>query len=108
MYSYAPPRRLAQVVVPAAPAVAAPVVAPPSPSPLAGAPVPEGLFWTALAGAAAWGAIRTGVRPKESTFMRAVGWGGGIAAGLAALVGLTGILSPATARTLPVRWYWVA
>lgn len=30
-----------------------------------------------------------------------------VGAGLAALVGLTGILAPSTARTFPIRWYWI-
>lgn len=69
-------------------------------------PAAESLIWTALSAAAAYGAIRTGIR--ETGFNRVAGYAGGIAAGLAALVGLTGILAPSAARTLPVRWYWVA
>lgn len=104
MYNFRPlpyrPQISQAIVTPVAPTVVTPSVV------SAGAPVPEGLFWTALAGAAAWAAIRTGLREKESTVVRAAGWAGGVAAGLAALVGLTGVLSPAAARTLPVRWYW--
>lgn len=66
----------------------------------------ESLFWTALSAAASYAAIRTGIR--ESGFARIAGWAGGIAAGLAALVGLTGVVAPTAARTLPVRWYWGA
>ncbi len=68
-----------------------------------GAPVIEGLLWTGLAGAASYAAIRTGMREKG--FTSVVGWAGGVAAGLAALIGLAGIVSPNTGRLLPVRWY---
>lgn len=71
-----------------------------------GAPVPEGLLWTALAAAASYAAIQTGMRTKG--FNSVLGWAGGIAAGLGALVGLTGVVAPSTARNLPVRWYWNA
>lgn len=96
--AYAP--RLAQAaILPSANAISPPVVSTGS-----GAPVPEGILWTALAGAAAYAAIQTGMRTKG--FNSVLGWAGGIAAGLGALVGLTGILAPSAARTFPVRWYW--
>lgn len=105
MISYRPqpyaPRMSQAVVAPAAPVLPAPSAIAPS-----GAPVPEGILWTALAGAAAYTAIQTGMRTKG--FNSVLGWAGGIAAGLGALVGLTGILAPSAARTLPFRWYWVA
>ena len=85
MISYQPPvyrPRLSQAVVVPAVAPAAPVVSVPD----AGVPFPEGIFWTAIAGAAAWA--------------------GGIGAGLAALTGLTGILVPSVSRSLPLRWYF--
>lgn len=106
---YAPPTwrhpRMAQAIIAPAPVVAAPSVAPTTPSALAGAPVPEGLFWTALAAAASYAALRTGMR--ETGFTSIVGWTGGVAAGLAAILGLTGIVAPTAARNFPVRWYWV-
>ncbi len=94
-------QRLAQAIVAPAPVVTAPA----SVAASTGAPVPEGLLWTALAGAAAWGSIRTGMREKG--FVQIAGYAGGVAAGLAALLGLTGVLAPSAARTLPVRWYWL-
>jgi len=108
MYDYRFPqqqyRRMAQVAVP----VTAPVVAAPPASVVpAGAPVPEGLFWTALAGAASYAAIQTATRKGESTWVRAAGWAGGVAAGLAALTGLAGVVAPSYAKSFPVRWYWV-
>lgn len=75
----------------------------PADSTVGGAPVPQGLLWTALAGAASYAAIRTGMREKG--FKSIVGWTGGVAAGLAALIGLAGIVSPNTGRLLPIRWY---
>lgn len=90
---------LGQVVTPV---VSTPVVSTPA---VSGAPVPEGLFWTTVAGAAAWAAIRTGM--KEKGLVSLAGWVGGVGAGLAALTGLTGLVAPSAARTLPVRWYWV-
>lgn len=104
MYDYRPLAyrpRFGQAVVTTAPAVVAPA---PVASPTI---VPEGLLWTALASAASWAAIRTGLRAKESTLVRVAGWGGGVAAGLVALAGVAGLLAPSAARTLPVRWYWV-
>jgi hypothetical protein len=100
MISYQPPAyrpRLSQgVIVPAA----APVVT----SPVVGPSFPEGLFWTALAGAAAWAAITTA---RQTTGFKSVAaWAGGIAAGLAALTGLTGVLAPNVSRNLPIRWYF--
>jgi hypothetical protein len=93
-YQYHP--RLSQVVVPAAsPAV----VSTPT-----GAPLPEGLLWTALAAAASWAAIETAKNSKG--FKQVAAWAGGIAAGLAALTGITGILAPNVARGLPIRWYY--
>lgn len=65
---------------------------------------PESILWTGLAAAAAYAGIRTGMREKGLGSV--AGWAGGVAAGLAALVGLTGILAPSTARTLPLRWYF--
>ena len=65
--------------------------------------IPEGLLWTSLAAAAAYAGIRTGM--KEKGFLSVVGWAGGIAAGLAALTGLTGVIAPTVARGFPIRWY---
>lgn len=67
-----------------------------------GSPV-QGLLWTTVASAAAYAAIRTAMREKG--FASIAGYVGGIGAGLAALMGLIGIVSPATAQTIPVRWY---
>jgi hypothetical protein len=103
MYNFSPPvyhPRMSQAIV-------APAVVPSSAGPM-GAPVPEGLFWTALAAGASWAAIQTGMRKSEKTFTRVAGWSGGVAAGLAALIGLAGVLAPSAARTFPVRWYWTA
>ena len=69
-----------------------------------GTPVPEGLFWTAVAGAAAWAGIYTGLQAKG--VVKYAGWVGGIGAGLAALAGLTTVLAPNAARQLPIRWYF--
>jgi hypothetical protein len=90
------------VVTPVTPVVAASA---PASAPLAGAPVPEGLFWTAVAAAASWASIQTALDKKGVASI--AGWVGGVGAGLAALAGLTGILAPSAARTLPIRWYWV-
>lgn len=81
--------------------VVAPVAAAPATMPVA---FPEGIIWTGLAAAASYAAIRTGM--KEKGLVSAAGWAGGIAAGLAALIGLTGILAPNVARGFPVRWYF--
>lgn len=100
MVPYQPPAfrpRMAQVVVPAV----TPVVSTPS-----GVAFPEGLFWTALAGAASVAGISTGMREKG--LLSVIGWAGGIAAGLAALTGLTGVVAPTAARSLPLRWYFTA
>jgi hypothetical protein len=91
---------MAQAVVAPA-AVVSPSVVAASPSGIA---FPEGILWTALATAASYAAIQTGIRTKG--FNSVVGWAGGVAAGLGALVGLAGILAPSAARSLPVRWYW--
>lgn len=96
MISYRPaaytPRQLAQGVI--SPAVVS----------TGGSSTPiEGLLWTALAGAASYAAIQTGMRTKG--FNSVVGWTGGIAAGLAAVIGLAGVVAPSAARMLPVRWY---
>jgi len=69
-----------------------------------GTPVPAGLFWTAVMGAAAYAGIRTGL--KDKTYVKYVGWVGGVGAGLAAVAGLTSLLAPDYARTLPIRWYY--
>jgi hypothetical protein len=62
------------------------------------------MFWTSLAGAAAWAAIETG---RRTTGVKSVAaWAGGIAAGLAALTGLAGVLAPSVSRSLPIRWYF--
>lgn len=89
--------RLSQVVVPAAVETAAVV-------PAAGAPFPEGLLWTALAAAASWASIQTAQNTKG--FKQVAAWAGGIAAGLAALTGLAGVVAPNVARGLPIRWYY--
>lgn len=106
MYGYQPlpyrPQMAQAVVLPSSP-VSPAVVSPAASTSI----VPEGLLWTALAGGAAWAAIRTGLRSKESTLVRVAGWGGGVAAGLVALSGLVSALAPSAARNLPVRWYWV-
>jgi len=95
--AWRPPAGLARPVVMAQDVVTTPV------APVA---IPEGLIWTALAGAAAYAGIRTGMR--ESGLASVAGWAGGIAAGLAALIGLTGILAPTAARGFPIRWYFVS
>jgi hypothetical protein len=100
MIGYQPPvyrPRLSQAVI--VPAAATPVVSTPV------APgFPEGIFWTAIAGAAAWAAISTA---RQTTGFKSVAaWAGGIGAGLAALTGLTGILAPSVSRSLPLRWYF--
>lgn len=77
----------------------------PSSSPVSGAPVPEGLFWTAVAGAAAYAGIYTGMKEKGGV-VKWAGWIGGVGAGLAALAGLTSVLAPSAARQLPIRWYF--
>jgi len=103
MISYQPPvyrPRLSQAVVVPAVAPAAPVVSVPD----AGVPFPEGIFWTAIAGAAAWASIATAQR--QTGWKSAAAWAGGIGAGLAALTGLTGILVPSVSRSLPLRWYF--
>lgn len=103
MISYQPPvyrPRLSQAVVVPAVAPAAPVVTVPD----AGVGFPEGIFWTAIAGAAAWAAIDTARR--TTGFKSVAAWAGGIGAGLAALTGLTGILVPNVSRNLPIRWYF--
>lgn len=89
------------IVTPVAPVTTPALTVPSAPS----APLIESLFWTALASAAAWASIRTGMR--EQGFAKAAGWAGGVAAGLVALTGLAGILAPTAARALPVRWYFV-
>lgn len=91
---------MAQGVLTPAAVVSPPVVAA---SP-AGVAFPEGILWTALAAAASYAAIQTGMRTKG--FNSVLGWAGGVAAGLGALVGVTGLLAPNAARSLPVRWYW--
>lgn len=95
---------LAQIVTP----VVSPAVVSTAPvsSPVSGAPVPEGLFWTAVAGAAAYAGIYTGMKEKGGV-VKWAGWIGGVGAGLAALAGLTGVLAPSTASRLPIRWFWV-
>lgn len=98
-----PHQHLSQPVITSAPVVAAPS---PAASAVSGAPVPEGLLWTALAAAAAWASIRTGMREKG--FPSYAGYAGGVAAGLGALLGLAGVVAPSAARSLPVRWYWTA
>ena len=89
--------RIAQAVIAPAPVVTAP-------SPTAGAPVPEGLFWTAVAAAASYAGILTATREKG--WKSAAGWVGGVAAGLAAVAGLAGVVAPTYTR-FPIRWYWV-
>lgn len=105
MISYQPPvyrPRLSQAVVVPAVGPAAPIVAVPDAGMNVG--FPEGIFWTAVAGAAAWAAITTA---RQTTGFKSVAaWAGGIGAGLAALTGLTGILAPSVSRTLPIRWYF--
>lgn len=93
------PTYLGQVVVPPAPVVETPKTVPVT--------VPEGIVWTALAAAAAYASIYTATHSKEG-LLKVAGWAGGIAAGLAALTGATGLLAPTVARTFPIRWYWVA
>jgi hypothetical protein len=96
MINYAPPairHRLAQEVVPVS---GSPIVS----------PAVEGALWTALAASAAWAAIATGRREKG--FKSVAAWAGGIASGVAALVGVTNILAPTVARTFPVRLNWMA
>jgi uncharacterized membrane protein YjjB (DUF3815 family) len=94
-YQYHP--RLAQVVVPAA----APVV---SAGPT-GSAFPEGLLWTALAAAAAWASYQT--TQNTTGFKQVAAWAGTLAAGLAAVTGITGLVAPSVARGLPLRWYYV-
>ena len=110
MINYRPPAyapRLAQAVVGPAVVAPAPVVTSPVASATEGAPVPTGLFWTAVAGAAAWASIATATNPRSSTLLKVAGWVGGVGAGLGALLGLTGVVAPSTARTFPAfRWYW--
>lgn len=96
--------RMAQAIVAPGPIVTTPAPAPAS-SVTAGAPVPEGLFWTAVAGTAAYAGILTATREKG--WKSAAGWVGGVAAGLAALAGLAGVVAPKYASSFPVRWYWV-
>jgi hypothetical protein len=79
-----------------------PVVTTPAPS--SGMPAPEGLVWTAVAAAASYAGILTATREKG--WKSAAGWVGGVAAGLAALAGLVGVVAP-TYNKFPVRWYWV-
>jgi len=90
---------IAQAVVAPAPVVTTPAAP-------AGIGAPEGIVWTAVAAAAAYAGIKTGMRGNESNFTRAAGWVGGVAAGLAALAGLVGVVAPSYNR-FPVRWYWV-
>src|SRR6185436_6298069 len=74
------PARLAQAV----PILAdEPVIQPPL--------VPEGIIWTSLAAAASYASIYTATHTDKG-FLKVAGWAGGVAAGLAALIGLTGIL----------------
>ena len=101
-YRPAPYPRMAQAIVAPGPIVTTPA---PAASVTAGAPVPEGLFWTAVAGTAAYAGILTATREKG--WKSAAGWVGGVAAGLAALAGLAGVVAPKYASTFPVRWYWV-
>lgn len=105
MINYRPPAyapRLAQAVI-----APAPVVTSPAAAATEGAPVPTGLFWTAVAGAATYASLATAMNPRSSTFMKVVGWVGGVGAGLGTLLGITGIVAPQTARTFPAfRWYW--
>lgn len=101
MIAYRPPQYhpgLAQVVVPAA----APAVV----STTAGTPFPQGLLWTALAAAAAWAAIETARDPRTKGFKQVAAWAGGVAAALAALTGITSVVAPSVAPTLPFRWYY--
>jgi hypothetical protein len=97
-YQYHP--RLAQgVIVPTA-------VQPTSIVPTqTGSPLPEGLLWTALAAAASWASIQTA--QNTTGFKQVAAWAGGIAAGLAALTGIAGVIAPNVARGLPLRWYYV-
>jgi len=90
--------RIAQAVIAPAPVVTTAPAAP------AGAPVPEGLFWTGVAAAASYAGILTATREKG--WKSAAGWVGGVAAGLAAVAGLVGVVAPSYNR-FPVRWYWV-
>ena len=92
--------RLAQAVV--VPAAVEPTSIVPTPS---GSPFPEGLLWTALAAAASWASIQTA--QNTTGFKQVAAWAGGIAAGLAALTGITGLVAPSVARGLPLRWYYV-
>lgn len=93
------------VVTPVTP-VTTPVVTTAPGTVVPGTPVPEGLFWTAVAGAAAYAGIYTGIKEKKG-FVKYVGWVGGVGAGLAALAGLTSVLAPSAARQLPIRWYFM-
>lgn len=102
MIAYQPPvyrPRLSQSVIVPAVGPAAPVVSVPD----TGIGFPQGIFWTAVASAAAWASIDTARRTDG--WKSAAAWAGGIGAGLAALTGLAGILVPSVSRTLPLRWY---
>jgi hypothetical protein len=104
MQPYAPYRpRMSQPII-AAPTPA--VVAPSVVAPTVSTPMTESLLWTALAAGASWAAIQTALRKDTKTVAKIAGWAGGVAAGLVALTGLTGVLAPTAARELPVRWYW--
>lgn len=105
MIAYHPPAyrpRMAQIVGPGD-APLGPLV---TTAPAAGPSLPEGLLWTALAGAASWAAIQTGRNTKG--FKSVAAWAGGVAAGLAALTGLAGVVAPKAARGFPIRWYFNA
>ena len=97
------PRMAQTIVAPAAPVVTSPAPAVPVPTTMT-----ESLVWTALAAGASYAAIQTAMRKDTKPAAKVAGWAGGVAAGLLALTGLTGILAPTAARSLPVRWYWVA